>query len=261
MTVPQRYGHHDDQIHRNPAEHPEGGICWVDLGTPDIDTATTFYRNLFGWTFADPDPTGYRLAGLRGHLVTALGPATEPGPPYWTVYVLTHDIEASVTAATTSGATIAVPPAPAGDAGRSAVVRDPTGAPLSFWQPGSHTGTYASGEHGTLAHAEFTTKRPEQVRHFFRETLQWDLDPTRSAVTRGEHTVATWMPNPSAGATLSSPWLVAFVAYDVGTTRRAALALGATPTERPNVLLDPTGARFGLTSVAETVGAPRERMG
>jgi predicted enzyme related to lactoylglutathione lyase len=226
---------------------PAAGFCWIDLGTPDINTAAGFYRDLFGWTFSEPDPTGYRLASLNGNLVAALGPATDPGQPYWTVYVHTDDIRASIAAVTMAGGTIVAPPTPAGEAGVSAVVRDPTGAPLSFWQPGNHVGVRPSTTPGALASVELATDRAVQTRDFLRKALNWQVNPDGSTITHHNRVVATWRPAPVDGP---SPWLVTFAVPDVATARATALNLGASPTNRGTVLFDPTGARFAITATA-----------
>ena len=46
-------------------------LAWFEVATDDPDTATSFYSDLFGWTFspfADPATTGmdYRVATLPG---------------------------------------------------------------------------------------------------------------------------------------------------------------------------------------------------
>ena len=46
-------------------------LAWFEVATDDPDTATSFYSDLFGWTFspfADPETTGmdYRVAALPG---------------------------------------------------------------------------------------------------------------------------------------------------------------------------------------------------
>lgn len=228
--------------------HTAGDVCWIDLGTPDSAAAASFYSQLFGWVFADADSAGYRLATLRENLVAALGPATDPPPPYWNVYIRTDDVEASTAAATAAGGTVVVPPTPAGDAGISALVRHPTAGPLFFWQPGTHLGGYASEEHGALAYVEFAASSTEEDRRFLHRTLQWDLDPTHGVLTCRGRPVAKWEPStPSWRAGHPSPWLVAFTVSDVAAVRHTALGLGASRTERPDVLIDPAGARFALT--------------
>ena len=39
----------------------KGTLCWADLSTPDPDTATRFYSELFGWKMerGNKDPSGY----------------------------------------------------------------------------------------------------------------------------------------------------------------------------------------------------------
>jgi predicted enzyme related to lactoylglutathione lyase len=208
--------------------HPVGGVCWIDLGVPAVEAAVSFYSGLFGWTIADPDETGYRLAGLRGHLVAALGPAEDPQPPYWTIYVHTADILASTGAAVDAGGTVVVPPTPAGDAGVSAIVHGPDGDQVSLWQPGRHTGTHANGEHGTFAGVRL------EPSEFLLTTLNWRKEPD-GTITHAGRTVATW-----------GPRLVYFVVTDVAAAIERAVRLGASHAEA-DVLIDPAGARFGVT--------------
>jgi predicted enzyme related to lactoylglutathione lyase len=209
-------------------------VCWVDLGVSDVEAGAAFYSELFGWTVAEPDDTGYRLASLNGRLVAALGPADDPGPPYWTVYLHTADITASMQAVVAAGGTVITPPAAAGDAGVGAVVRDPHGGPLSFWQPGNHSGTDDSGEHGTFAGVHVQTDGT-----FLRAVAGWQLQPGGTVMLDGQP-VATWIPG-----TVANPWLVYFHVTNVADTVAKARQLGASEQE-PGIIVDPAGARFGL---------------
>ncbi|WP_433603072.1 VOC family protein [Nocardia sp. CA-135953] len=223
-----------------------GGVCWIDLGVADIDTATAFYRRLFGWTVADPDDTGYRIALLHGHPVAAFGPAEDPGPPYWTVYVETGDITAGVAAAEAAGGTVVAAPEAAGDAGVAAIVRSPHGIPISLWQPGNHLGTYLAREHGALAGVDLRMD-PEKSAPFLRLAFGWQVHPD-STIVHSARIVATWSAGPTA--LRPTPWLVRFHVTDVPATRDRALELGATPVlEEPGTLIDPTGAAFALTAI------------
>ncbi|HEX4248235.1 MAG TPA: VOC family protein [Pseudonocardia sp.] len=238
------------------SRHPAGSVCWLDLGIADVDAAVAFYGELLGWTVAPPDGTGYRLAGLPGGLVAAFGPAEDPGAPYWTVYVGTADIEASVRAYAAAGGTVVAPPEAVGDVGASAVVRDPAGVPMSFWQPGTHLGTYAagSGEPGTLAGVRLLAADPARTGAFLAAALGWHLQPD-GTITHADTPVATWSPPPSEDPAAPHNWLVEFAVADVTAATARALDLGAQPTDLGArladaggpTLVDPSGARFALT--------------
>jgi uncharacterized protein len=210
-------------------------VCWVDIGVRDRGAAAAFYRELFGWVYTDPAPDGYRVAMLDGRAVSGLGPAEDPGPPYWTVVVGVEDIDAAVGSFTAAGATIRVPPVTAGELGRSAVVVDPVGAPISLWQPGTQTGMQVAGEQGTFAAIELLTDRPDEASDFYRRVLGWQ--------TGGGKLTDDGRP---------SLWLVNFACGDVDATVATALRLGATrapvTSDTATVLRDPAGALFGLVA-------------
>lgn len=222
-----------------------GGVCWIDLGVADIDAASAFYGRLFGWTVADPDDTGYRMALLRGHPVAAFGHAVDPGPPYWTVYLKTLDISSSVAAVEAAGGSIVAAAEPAGDAGIGAVVRSPHGIPISLWQPGIHQGTYLVREHGALAGVDLRTD-PDESAPFLRLAFGWQVDPD-GTIVRDAQVVATWSAGPTGPR--PAPWLVSFYVADVATACDLACELGAIPVpEETNAFIDPTGAAFALTA-------------
>ncbi|HEY0813116.1 MAG TPA: VOC family protein [Pseudonocardia sp.] len=224
-----------------PTNSTANGICWIDLGTPDVEASAAFYTALLGWDVARADPTGYRLAALHGHLVAAFGPADEPGPPYWTIYAATPDADATARAATTAGGTVVVPPAPAGDAGVAAVVRGPHGLPLSLWQPGAHLGTCLSGRHGTFAHAELRTDQPAAHADFLRAVVHWRLDGDLFRHD-GEPVARV---GPTTGPSTSAHWLVHFHVDHLDDAVQRALDLGA-HAQPDGSLVDPAGALFAL---------------
>jgi predicted enzyme related to lactoylglutathione lyase len=225
----------------------DGGICWIDLGTPDIDTTASFYTALLGWDIGPPDAIGYRLATLDGHLVAALGPAEEPGPPYWTVYAATPDADAAARAATAAGGTLLVPPAPAGQAGVAAAVRGPAGAPLSLWQARDHPGTWISRHHGALAGVQLRTSQPAAHARFLRAVLGWNLEG--AVFTVHGTPVASWAPPMRALAHPPSPWLVRFHVDDTASAVRQAVSLGARELDEPGTLTDPSGTLLALAQL------------
>ncbi|MCU1527871.1 MAG: glyoxalase/bleomycin resistance protein/dioxygenase [Frondihabitans sp.] len=224
-----------------------GDICWVDLGVRDVDACASFYTALFGWAVAAPDDEGYRLASVHDHLVAALGPAELPGLPYWTVYAETNDVVRSVHAALAAGGTLLQAPQAAGDFGTAAVIADPTGAPLSLWQPDSHLGTWTGNEPGTLAGVELRTDDAGSKAPFLHSILGWEQDGNHFHLDG--RVVAKVVPdNTSLSARAGSPWLVRFRASgDSAEQVEAAIKAGATVVDADSlVFADPSGSHFAL---------------
>src|SRR6478609_8551122 len=109
---------------------------WIDLQTSDPNAAKEFYGALFGWAYDDQpvdEANGvfYSMAKLDGHDVGAIAPlqdeqAAQGVPPHWNSYIAVDDIEAAVAKVGPAGGTVIAPPFDIFDAGRMAVVQDPT---------------------------------------------------------------------------------------------------------------------------------------
>ena len=55
-------------------------------------------------------------------------------PPHWRSYISVENLDATILKAQNIGATIIVPAMQVGNMGRLAIVVDPTGAHIAFWQ-------------------------------------------------------------------------------------------------------------------------------
>jgi uncharacterized protein len=235
----------------NITRHPENSVCWIDLGTPDVDRTAAFYTALFGWTVARPDPSGYRLCTLHGHLVAALGPAEDAGAPYWTINITVSDIEATAARFRNLGAQIIVAPTTVGTLGHAVVALDPVGAPLSLWQPGTQTGMQLTHEPGAFAGISLLTGQPSLAAAFYQPALRWDGNPGHTEFRLPDNSIAPTGPPPGKPTAQRSLWLVSFGSSSPDADANRARQLGATEVHQDSgggmVLRDPAGALFGLS--------------
>ena len=88
-------------------------LAWFEVATDDPDTATSFYADLFGWTFspfADPETTGidYRVATLPGSDAPFGGVVATGGamPGHAVFYIAVTDVAATCEAAEQLGGKI-----------------------------------------------------------------------------------------------------------------------------------------------------------
>jgi predicted enzyme related to lactoylglutathione lyase len=242
-------------------QHPEGSVCWIDLGTAEPEKTQAFYSALFGWTVAEPDPVGYQLCTLRGKLVAALGPGDDAGPPYWTVNIAVADIDAAAARFESLGAQIIVPPVAAGVLGSYAVALDPVGAPVSLWQPGSHSGMGLVHEPGAFAGISLLTGDADRAATFYRRALHWNDNLEHTAFRLPDDSVVIIGPPPGAPTVQRSLWLVGFASDNPDADAERARRLGATRLGRDSsggvVLRDPAGALFTLARASRPEGFPQ----
>ncbi|MER6912127.1 VOC family protein [Streptomyces sp. NPDC000594] len=247
-----------------------GSPNWLDLGTPDITTATAFYGDLFGWTFASagPEAGGYGMFQLDGRTAAAGMPmTTEQGPPSWNVYFQSPDADATAEAVRQGGGAVLHGPMDIWDLGRMAFCADPDGATFATWQPGQNTGLDLIGAPGALCWTELYTPDESAALAFYTGVFGWGTSAMPYPDGSGSYTM---MHPASAGADAmfggvvplaadpsetSAHWLPYFAVTDCDATVARARSGGGT-VRMPAVdlqgvgrlakLSDPAGARFAL---------------
>jgi predicted enzyme related to lactoylglutathione lyase len=117
-------------------------LAWFEVATDDPDTASSFYSDLFGWTFspfADPETTGsdYRVATMPGSEIPFGGILGTGGamPGHAVFYIAVTDVAATCTAAEQFGGKVVskelAPPA----GPPFAYLRDPVGSLFGVFTP------------------------------------------------------------------------------------------------------------------------------
>jgi hypothetical protein len=109
----------------------------VELHTPNLPQARTFYQSLFGWELSDiPMPGGggnYTLIAV-GEGVGGGMMADSDVPPHWLAYVGVDDVRAKTDQAKALGAVVIQDVMEVGEYGRMSVLKDPTGAVVALWE-------------------------------------------------------------------------------------------------------------------------------
>jgi len=117
----------------------EGTVCWADLSTPDVETASKFYSGLFGWEIsAGNDPSGYLHIKNGDAFIAGMPPASmrnPDAPAHWMIYFLVSDCDASTGKAQQLGAKVLKPSRPVEHVGKMSILNDPQGALFALFEP------------------------------------------------------------------------------------------------------------------------------
>jgi uncharacterized protein len=167
--------------------YPAGTFCWADLGTSDAAAAKSFYMAVFGWEAVDAEAGEagvYTTFKLEGQDVAALYEIGEEDraalTPHWSSYVSVADVDALAGRVRELGGEVLAEPFDVEQAGRMAVVRDPTGALLHLWQAREQPGAGRVNDAGCMVWNELASPDPARARDFFSELLGWAVEPEES---------------------------------------------------------------------------------
>jgi uncharacterized protein len=240
--------------------HPPGTISWADLTTNDLAAAKEFYGELLAWSFEDM-PTGdgvYSMASLAGGSVAAISEASDQ-PPHWNVYVTVESADDTARRADEFGGTVLTEPFDVFDAGRMAVLRDPTGAILCVWQPGRNIGATLVNQPGALTWADVVTPDPDAAASFYAKLFGWSTKEIPQAmgyrvISNGGRSNGGMVPLRSHMGDMQPSWSPYFGTEDLVsaepmvTARGGRKLLGPTPVPGGHFIAvsDPQGAVFNL---------------
>jgi len=152
-------------------------LGWMDVTSTRLDVSLDFYRQLFPWQreiLNDAHSPGYSFLRSEGHVVAGAEPIPEEkGPPVWTVMVVADDADATVGQAVSRGGVVTYPVGPILDLGRIAMVRDPQGAIIGVWEPGTYRPLDVPAVPGRLVGAEIVTPDAAATCAFYEEVFGW----------------------------------------------------------------------------------------
>jgi uncharacterized protein len=162
------------------SEYANGEFCWVDLATPDVERAKSFYGELLGveWEPAPGPPEetgGYGFLVKDGKQVAGIGPIQQEGqPPAWSSYVKVEDADATAEKAQAAGGQVIFGPIDLpNESGRMAVLQDPTGAFISINQQQRHPGAQLVNEPGSWTWNNLLTRDVVAAQDFYGQVFGW----------------------------------------------------------------------------------------
>ena len=222
-----------------------GTFCWAELGTTDVEAATAFYGEVFGW---EADGARFRFAGNDVAGVQAAGEAR------WRSRLSVEDVDALAERVRELGGEVLGEPIDVESAGRLAAVADPTGAAVDLWQPRELTGAARVNDAGCMCWNELASPDPGRAREFYGALLGWEVEPeeTGYGVIRRDGAVNGGIRPQQDGE--PAHWLVYFTVESIDDAVAAVRAGGGsviagpmdTPMGRVAALRDPQGAAFAL---------------
>ena len=250
-------------------KHTPGSFSWAELGTSDTKTAKTFYGGLFGWTANDmpmgPDQV-YTMLEIGGKPVGAMYQLDknmrEMGiPPHWMMYVTVTGADETAARIPALGGKVMKEPFDVFDAGRMAVIQDPTGAVFCLWQANKHIGAQRIDEVNTLCWSELLTTDKPKALDFYSKLFDWSMKTNPS--DPNQYTELSNQGKPIGGimqilkewGNMPSNWSPYFMVTTVDATAAKAQQSGGSlrmpPTDIPKTgrfatIADPQGAVFSI---------------
>ena len=254
--------------------HAPGMFCWFELGTSDREAAKKFYGELFGWTAQDtsagPDMI-YTVLQLDNKDIGALYQLTEEHkskgvPPHWLSYISVASADESAAQAAELGGNVTMGPFDVADAGRMAVIEDPTGAAFAIWQAGASSGVALRDEPNTLCWNELWTADTAKAVEFYTKLFGWTTklgemsDMVYTELMNEGRPIGGMLPIGPEMGPIPPHWLGYIRVEDCDVTADKAKASGATlvvpPSDVPNVgrfavIQDTQGATFAIIKLTQ----------
>lgn len=246
--------------------YPDGTFSWADVYSTDIASTKTFMTSLLGWTSKDmPTEEGkpdYTMFFKDQHVVAGGSPTYMDGmPSFWSNYISVSDLDAMVAKAEKLGAKITMPAMDVLDAGRMAVITDPTGAAVSLWQPNKHIGADLVNTVGAMAWNDLITPDLEKAQSFYADLFGWtyeDAGGGYQVIKNNGRMNGGMMEMTKEMGDMPPAWNVYFTVASIDDSIAKLTEMGGSVLMEPSkgdhgtiaVVADPTGAAFSIIEMA-----------
>ncbi len=150
-------------------------FCWINVMTPELDDAASFFQQVLGWDYGEGIPGGHviQVEGLAAGALMDLAQCPPGIPPVIGVMIKVENADATVARVNALGGR-AEPAIDVMGNGRMASCTDPTGAIFNIWQPLAKDGAECEPcVHGAPTWFELLTTDPESAVEFYTELFGW----------------------------------------------------------------------------------------
>ena len=180
-------------------------------------------------------------------------------------YVAVESADRSAARASELGGTVLAPAFDVMEAGRMAVIQDPTGGVLGVWEARKFPGAGLLGDPGALCWNELCTRDPARAAKFYGDLFGWTHEAMPmpefeyTVFKRGGQPAGGAMPIQAEWGDVPPQWGVYFAVEDCDACAATAIRLGGSvlspPSDIPGVgryavLRDPQGANFSVLQPA-----------
>ncbi|MFD1316263.1 VOC family protein [Namhaeicola litoreus] len=251
-------------ISSNPTNNYQyGQVIWHDLITPNPEKAMEFYASMFGWTYETLGKEGsqqYHVIYNNGKAIGGIIElnATEHPAGEWLSSISVPDVEKAVAYNTQKGGKTMFKIAHFQGRGKSALVRDPQGAYISFVHSDSGDPTFVSENNNWLWNELWTSDLDASLIYY------QGLVPYKANKVEGQtvpyflfenngNKLSGVMKNPVEN--MRSAWVPYIKVTDVNAISEKAETLGAVIMLEPDqsirnntvaIIQDPNGAPFAV---------------
>jgi hypothetical protein len=255
-------------------EYNHGTFCWPELGTTEPEGAKRFYGELFGWQTRELPMQGggsYIMWQLQGKDIGAMyqlmsEQVAQGVPPHWMSYIAVDDLDPILSGVTRLGGKVHMGPYEIGDAGRMAIIEDPQGAMVAFWQGLRHKGAQLINQEGTFCWNELATRDAKAAETFYCELLGWTARTEKmemgnyTTFMNGDQLAGGLIQMTEEWGDIPPHWMIYFSVKDTDSQCDKIKSLGGVvcvePFDIPEVgrfavINDPQGAVFSIIDLFE----------
>jgi predicted enzyme related to lactoylglutathione lyase len=157
-----------------------GKFVWHELLTTDLESASSFYSRVVGWTMQTSDwNQSYKLfvsgTPMAGLMILPDEAKAMGAPPHWLAYIGTPQVDATLREAVMLGGRVLVEPMDLPGIGRFAVLMDPQGAAFAIFTPEGEGGSSDhSTELGDFSWHELITTDWQAGFAFYQRLFGWE---------------------------------------------------------------------------------------
>lgn len=245
-------------ISKTSSHQQPGTFVWFDLITHDSEKVRTYYEKLFGWKISKmAGDDKYDIITHKGRMIGGIAEIKEEEQSVWLGSLSVTNVKKSVDRVKQLGGKVLEPVQQVDDRGVMAVVEDNMGAVFVLLDTGSRDPASRSARQGDWLWTDLFTTDIAKSSKFYKELA--GLQRKTVSGSKNKHFELVTANGKVKSGMVKIPWkhvdptwLPYILVKNVSSTEKRSIELGGKLFFRFKggaILLDPTGAAFGIQQV------------